>query len=158
MNITLPTGTSLEKTTQVVHQFEKIIQAEIKGYKTILASTGVSGGMEETSASNMGNISLFLPPAKNQIDGAGTIKKKLEEHFKDFPGIQFNFATDSMESMTGSDIDIVVKGNDIENARIASEQILALLQKMPNLTNTKMDMKNGLPQLEIEIDRKRAYS
>ncbi len=75
-----------------------------------------------------------------------------------YPGVQFNFATDSMENMAGSDIDIVVKGNDIENARVASEQILALLQKMPNLSNTKMNMKNGLPQLEIEIDRKRAYS
>lgn len=29
---------------------------------------------------------------------------------------------------------------------------------MQNLKNVKMDMKNGLPQLEIEIDRKRAYS
>ncbi|MCR4580137.1 MAG: efflux RND transporter permease subunit [Treponema sp.] len=158
MNITLPTGTSLEKTTDVVHQFEKIIQDEIKGYRTVLASTGVSGGMEDSFASNLGNISIFLPSAKKQIDTSSTIKQKLEEHFKDFPGIQFNFATDSMESMAGSDIDIAVKGNDIENVRLASEQILALLQKMPNLTNTKMDMKNGLPQLEIEIDRKRAYS
>lgn len=158
MNITLPTGTSLAKTTEIVHQFEKFVQDEVKGYKTILASTGVSGGMEGNYASNLGNISIFLPSPKDRIDEASTIKGKLEKHFKDFPGIQFNFASDSMESMAGSDIDIVVKGNDIENARLASEQILALLQKMPNLSNTKMDMKNGLPQLEIEIDRKRAYS
>ena len=158
MNITLQTGTSLEKTTEIVHQFEKFVQDEVKGYKTILASTGVSGGMESNYASNLGNISIFLPSPKDRIDSVSTIKEKLEKHFKDFPGIQFNFASDSMESMAGSDIDIVVKGNDIENARLASEQILALLQKMPNLSNTKMDMKNGLPQLEIEIDRKRAYS
>lgn len=158
MNITLPTGTSLEKTTEIVHQFESIVQKEIKGYRTVLASTGVSGGMEDSYASNFGNIAIYLPVPKKQIDTASTIKAKLENHFKDFPGIQFTFASDSMESMTGSDIDIVVKGNDIENARLASEQILALLQKMPNLTNTQMNMKNGLPQLEIEIDRKRAYS
>ena len=158
MNITLPTGTSLEKTTEIVHQFEKIVQNEIKGYRTVLASTGVSGGMEDSYASNFGNISIYLPVPKKQIDNSSTIKAKLEKHFKDFPGIQFNFASDSMESMTGSDIDIAVKGNDIANARQASEQILALMQKMPNLTNAKMDMKTGLPQLEIEIDRKRAYS
>lgn len=158
MTITLPTGTSLEKTTEIVHQFEKIIQSEIKGYKTVLASTGVSGGMEDNYASNLGNISIFLPSTKEQIDNSSTIKEKLTAHFKDFPGIQFNFATDSMESMAGSDIDIVVKSNDIEQARLASEQIIGLLQKMTNLSNIKMDMKNGLPQLEIEIDRKRAYS
>lgn len=158
MNITLPTGTSLAKTTEVVHQFEKIIQDEIKGYRTLLASTGVSGGMEDSFASNLGNISIFLPSPKKQIDTSSTIKQKLEAHFKDFPGVQFNFATDSMENMAGSDIDIVVKGNDIENARLAGDQILEILNKMENLTNTKMNMKNGLPQLEIEIDRKRAYS
>lgn len=158
MNIILPTGTSLAKTTEIVHDFEKIIQDEIKGYKTVLASTGVSGGMEDSYASNLGNISIFLPSPKQQIDKASTIKQKLDAHFKDYPGVQFNFATDSMENMAGSDIDIVVKGNDIENARVASEQILALIQKMTNLTNSKMNMKNGLPQLEIEIDRKRAYS
>ncbi len=158
MNVTLPTGTSLKKTTEVVHQFEKIIENEIKGYKTILAATGVSGGMEDSFASNLGNISIFLPSPKDQIDSSSAIKKKLEAHFKDYPGIQFNFASDSMESMTGSDIDIVIKGNDIENARIASEQVFALMKNMENLSNIKMDMKNGLPQLEIEIDRKRAYS
>ncbi len=158
MNITLPTGTLLAKTTEIVHQFEKIVQDEIKGYKTVLAATGVTGGMEDTYSSNLGSIAIFLPSPKKQIDNSSTIKNKLEKHFKSFPGIQFNFSTDSMENMTGSDIDIVVKGNDIENTRIVSEKILALIQKMPELTNTKMNMKNGLPQLEIEVDRKRAYS
>lgn len=129
MSITLPTGSSLEKTTEIVHKFEKIIQKEIKGYKSLLASTGVSGGMEDTMASNLGNISIFLPAAKEQIDNSSTIKEKLSAHFQDFPGIQFNFMSDSMETMTGSDIDIVVKSNDIEDARKASEKIISLMQK-----------------------------
>lgn len=158
MSITLPTGTSLEKTTSIVHQFEKFVQDEVKGYKTILASTGVSGGSEDNFASYLGNISIFLPSPKDQIDNSSTIKKKLSAHFKDFPGVQFNFSADEMENMAGSDIDIVVKSNDIEQARLASEQIFSLLQKMPDLNNLKVDMKNALPQIEIEIDRRRAYS
>ena len=158
MSITLPTGTSLEKTTSIVHQFEKFVQDEVKGYKTILASTGVSGGSEDNFASYLGNISIFLPSPKDQIDNSSTIKKKLSAHFKDFPGVQFNFSSDEMENMAGSDIDIVVKSNDINQARHASEQIFGLLQNMPDLNNLKMDMKNALPQIEVEIDRRRAYS
>lgn len=158
MSITLPTGTSLEKTTSIVHQFEKFVQDEVKGYKTILASTGVSGGSEDNFASYLGNISIFLPSPKDQIDNSSTIKKKLSAHFKDFPGVQFNFSSDEMENMAGSDIDIVVKSNDINQARLASEQIFGLLQNMPDLNNLKMDMKNALPQIEVEIDRRRAYS
>lgn len=158
MSITLPTGTSLEKTTEVVHQFEKIIHDEVEGYKTVLASTGVSSGEGDDFASYLGNISIFLPSPQEQIDNSSTIKKKLSAHFKDFPGIQFSFNSDFMESMTGSDIDIVVKSNDIDMAREASEQIFGLLQNMPELNNVKMDMKVGLPQIEIEIDRRRAYA
>ncbi len=83
MNITLPTGTPLAKTTEIVHGFEKIIQDEIKGYKTVLASTGVSGGMEDNFASNLGNISIFLPSPRQQIDKPSLIKQKLEVHFKE---------------------------------------------------------------------------
>ena len=158
MQILLPTGTSLEKTTEVVHQFEKIVHSEIKGFKTALATSGVTGGMENTYASNYGSISIFLPKAKKQIDNSTVIKQKLSTHFKDFPGIMFYFATDSMENMGGSDIDIVLKSNDLEQTRIVSEDILELLANMPNLYNIKTDMQNGLPQAEIEIDRKRAYS
>lgn len=58
----------------------------------------------------------------------------------------------------GSDIDIKLTGTDLESVRKASEQIVALMKKNEKLTNVKVDLKTGLPQIEIEIDRKRANS
>jgi len=58
----------------------------------------------------------------------------------------------------GSDIDIKLTGTDLESVRKASDQIVALMKKNEKLTNVKVDLKTGLPQIEIEIDRKRANS
>lgn len=158
LNITLPVGTSLEKTRTVVRTFEKYIQEEVESYNTLFASVGSSDGMEMSVATHCGSISIFLPPPSKQKDTPNQIKKKLSKHFNEFPGVQFIFASDSMDSFTGSDIDISVKGSDLGTLRNTCEQIVSILQNNENLTNVKMDLNTGLPQIEIFIDRKRANS
>ena len=158
MNITLPAGTSLAETTKIVKAFEKYVQEEVDTYKTMLASVGSSEGEEMMMATNCGNISIFLPPASEQKDTPNVIKKKLMAHFEEFPGADFVFQDDSMAAMTGADIDISRKSSDLDSLRAASSQITALLKKNKKLSNIKIDLKTGLPQIEIEIDRKRASS
>ncbi len=158
LNITLPVGTSLDKTRSLVKSFEKYVETEVKGYNTLFANVGTSEGEEMMVATNCGSISIFLPPPSKQKDTPNQIKKKLRSHFGEFAGVQFVFASESMDSFTGSDIDIVVKGSDIENLRNTSNQIITELEKNQGLSNVKMDLKTGLPQIEIEIDRKRANS
>lgn len=156
LNITLPVGTSIEKTRTVVKTFEKYSQEEINGYSTIFASVGSSDSGDMTPATNCGSISVFLPIASDQIDTPSIIKAKLMSHFEEFNDAQFVFAQDSMESFTGSDIDIVLKGAELDYVKKTAGEIIDLLKENPNLMNVKMDLKAGLPQIEIEIDRKRA--
>lgn len=158
LNITLPIGTSIDKTRDVVKRFEKYVAEEIEGYNTMFSSVGSSDGAEMVSATNCGSISIFLPPPSQQKDTPNQIKKKLQKHFSEFAGVQFVFASESMDAFAGSDIDISVKGADLETFKNTCNQILAVLEKNKNLTNIKIDLKTGLPQIEIEIDRKRANS
>lgn len=156
LNITLPAGTSLEKTKNIVRAFEKYALEEVRGYTTIFSSIGSSDGEEMIMATNCGSLSVFLPPASKQEDTPSVIKRKLMNHFDEFPGCQLVFMSDSMESFTGSDLDITLKGPELEMVRNVSNDIISVLQKNPELMNVKMDLKTGLPQIEIEIDRKRA--
>jgi len=158
LNSTLPVGTSLEKTRIVVQSFEKYVEQEVDGYNTMFASVGSTDGMDMIMATNVGSISIFLPPPSQQKDTPNQVQKKLRKHFEEFAGVQFVFASESMDSFTGADIDISVKGSDLETLRNTCSQITDVLEKNENLTNVKMDLKTGLPQIEIEIDRKRANS
>jgi len=159
LNITLSTGTSLDKTREVVKTFEKYALEEVTTYKTMFTSLGTSESEEEMmAATNAGSLSVFLPPASQQKETPSQIKEALRNHFEEFPGVDFIFAEDSMDSMMGSDIDIKLTGTDLESVRKATDQITALIKKNEKLTNVKCDLKTGLPQIEIEIDRKRANS
>lgn len=159
LNITLPTGTSLDKTREVVKTFEKYALEEVTVYKTMFSSLGTAESEEEMmAATNAGSLSVFLPPASQQKETPNQIKEALRKHFSEFPGVEFIFAEDSMSSFMGSDLDIKLTGTDLESVRQVSNQIVSLLKSNDKLTNIKMDLKTGLPQIEIEIDRKRANS
>lgn len=156
LNVTLPAGTSLEKTKKIVRAFERYAMEEVSGYTTIFSSVGSSDGEEMMMATNCGSLSVFLPPASRQQDTPSSVKAKLLSHFEEFPGAQLIFASDSMENFSGADVDICIKGPDLAMVREAANSIIAVLQDSPDLMNVKMDLKTGLPQIEIDIDRKRA--
>lgn len=159
LNITLPVGSSLDKTREIVKVFEKYALESVSVYKTIFSSLGTSESEEEImAATNAGSVSILLPPASQQKETPNQIKENLKKHFAEFPGTEFIFAEDRMNSFAGADIDIRLSGSDLEEVRKTSEEIVALLKANKNLSNIKSDLKTGLPQIEIEIDRKRANS
>ena len=155
LNVEMSVGTSLEETEKVVRYFESVAEKEIKGYKTIVASTGTSL-MEGSATQNKGNLSIYLPSAKMQKDSANDVKRKLESYFAEFPTTKLYFSADEMESMAGSDIDIVLRSKDLQLASKSAKAIMEQMKSLGLLGNIKMDLEEGLPQVEVEIDRQRA--
>lgn len=160
LNVELPLGTKLSETENVLDQFYGIVKNEIKGYENIVVSVGSSGRMSMTGDSSYkGAITIYLPDASEQIDTAETIKAKLRRHFADFPTATFTFDEGRMQQMSGSDIDVVFRGNDL-NKILASARELSdlMLEKIPEVAEPEIDLEEGLPQVEIKIDRDRASS
>ena len=160
LNVELPLGTKLSETENVLDQFYEIILSEVKGYENIIVSVGSSSGMGMSSdTSYKGSISITLPDASKQIDTAESIKQKLRRHFEDFPTATFTFDEGRMQQMTGSDIDIVFRGNDLDKILETANTLSSLMkEKIPEIAEPELDMDSGLPQVEIKIDRERASS
>ncbi|MCQ2248514.1 MAG: efflux RND transporter permease subunit [Treponema sp.] len=155
VKIVLPVGTSLEETTDIVQQFEEIVRTEIKGYKNLITSIG-SGSRNATSYT--GQIEIQLPESKKQIDNDVTIQKKLRKHFDDFTDVTFSFGQGRRQQMTGADIDIVVRSQSLAKAMDVARQIMDVMESMKELGEPEVDTEEGLPQVQIEVDRQRAYS
>ncbi len=160
LNVELPLGTKLSETKSVLEQFYEIAKDEVKGYENIIVSVGSSSGMSLSSdTSYKGSISITLPDASKQIDSAESVKAKLRRHFEDFPTATFTFDDGKMQQMTGSDIDIALSGNSLEKLLETGKEIQELIkQKVPEVTEPELDIEEGLPQVEIKIDRARASS
>lgn len=151
----LPVGTSLEETSDVVLRFEEIVKNEIKGYKNIITSIGSSW---RSSGSYNGTIQISLPNSDKQIDNDETIKKKLRKHFTEFAGVDFSFGQSRRQQMTGDDIDVVLRSSSLDSALDVAKKIQEVMAAIPDIGESSVDTDEGLPQVQVEIDRQRAYS
>ena len=158
LNITMPIGTPLEETKAVAVDFENIIKEEIKGYNYLITSVGSGGRGFRNSGTYKANIQINLPESSKQIDTAQTIQQKLRAHFGDFTEANFNFGAGMRGQMTGSDIDIAIRSDDLQAALDIAEKLKDVMKTIPDIGEPSVDTEKGLPQVEVEIDRERAYA
>ncbi len=158
LNVELPLGTKLSETENILDQFYNIIKTEIQGYENIIVSVGSAGGMAMGSdTSYKGSISISLPDASKQIDDADTVKAKLRAHFDSFPTATFTFDEGRMQQMAGSDIKISFRSTDLDGMLATANELKSLMtEKIPDIADAEIDLEQGLPQVEIKIDRERA--
>ncbi len=161
--VDLPAGTTLDETHAVLTQFEDLIKREVKGYDKIIVTVGQRSffGFMGNSLTNKGTIQVKLPAFKNRIDSSETVKAKLRSHFNDFPSavIAFSSGNMTMGGMNSNPIDVIVKTDDLVAGKRVADAIQGLIKtKIPEATEPTVDLKDGLPQVELKIDRERMYA
>lgn len=158
LNITMPIGTPLKDTKTVALEFEKIIKDEVKGYKYLTTTVGSGGRGFGSSSTYKANIQIRLPESSAQIDDAQTIQQKLRAHFNDFAGASFSFNAGMRGQMTGDDLDIAIRSDDLDAALDVADKVKAVMESIPDIGEPSIDTERGLPQVEVDIDRDRAYA
>ena len=161
LNLTLPVGTTLGETKEVLRQLEEDVKAEAQGVKTLIrtAGTGGSGAFSSSSGTNQGSLKVVLPTKKEQIDDAARIKDILRSHSQDFPAATFSFSQGFSASGSSAPIDLAVQSDTLDKAITTAQELVDLIKtQVPQATEAKMDLDDGLPQVEVEINRQRAYS
>lgn len=163
LSIELPAGTKLEVTKNICTQFENIIGKEIVGYKTILTRAGEKSffGFLGAPQSHKGIILIILDDKAKIKDNSLKIQEKLRKHFNKFPSVKFSFAERGgfMGGSSATPIDILVKTDNLNLAIKVSNKIKDILKtKVPEVTEPTIDITEGLPQIELFINRQKAYS
>jgi len=161
LSLTLPVGTTLAETKETLRQLEEDVKAEAKGVTMYIrtAGTGGSSSFASSSGTNQGSLKLVLPSKKDQIDDAAKIKAILRAHYADFPAATFAFSQGFNPSGSNAPVDVAVQSDDLTKViSTAQEMVDVIKANVPLATETKMDLDDGLPQVEVNIDRQRAYS
>jgi HAE1 family hydrophobic/amphiphilic exporter-1 len=159
INATLPLGTPLPETEAVLRRMEALVQNEVRGYDRIVLNAG-GGGMFSSGGSNSGSLRINLPEYEERIDTADDIKTKMRAHFNEFPGVIFSFSSGMMGgAMGGNPVDIVLRTEDLVKGKALGERIASLLkERLPEVTEPQVSLNDGLPQIEIQLDRDRMYA
>ncbi len=152
LNISMPVGTTMEETKKVVLAFEDIVYNEVQGFKNV--TTTIGGGRRST---NSGSIQITLPKTEEQIDSALDIQNKLRAHFSEFAGVNLSFRAGWRGQMMGADIDVVLRSEDLNSALDVADKISEVISGVGECSEPSISMSRGLPQVELVIDRERAY-
>ena len=152
LSITLPIGTPLEDTRDVSLAMEQIVRKEIPSFEKLITTVGGGGRNANTYKSS---IQITL---NKDSDSAVEVQNKLRKYFTQFPGAKFSFGAGTRGQMMGSDIDIALRSDDLDEALSVADKIVSVMEDISALGDITIDTEEGLPQVEIEIDRERAYS
>ncbi len=156
LTATLPVGTTLDETRRVMFELQEIVEREVQGYRDIFMQIG-GGGFLAAPRSNRGELTITLPPFGERIETETQIQEKLRPHFERFPSVEFEFGSGGMgPGGGGTPIDIRVRTNDLDRARAVATQIRDLLQDhVSEATEPRINLRDGLPQVDIRVDRER---
>ncbi len=156
---TLPMGTPLAETESVLKQLELIVEREVKGYDRIILRAGGGGMMGMGGSTNSGSLRINLPEYEERIESANEIKEIMRPYFDDFPGVSFSFGSGGMGMMGGSAVDLIIRTEDLVKGKALGERIAALLEeRIPDITEADVDLNDGLPQIELKLDREKMYA
>ena len=158
---TLPVGTPLQETEAILRQFQIIVEREISGYDTLVIDAG-GGGMFGfgTGGSNSGTLRINLPPFSERIESANEIKEILRPHFNEFPGVTLSFGGMGGDMMGGPAVDITLRTENLVKGKAIGERIADLLRDNLSdyVTEPSVNLRDGLPQIELVFDRERMYA
>lgn len=154
LNVTLPVGTSLAETKAVVLAIQDRTLRDIKGVENVITTAGRGG------SSYRGQITVQLPSFARRIDSSDTVKRKLRALFPDYPSASFSISAGRFRGQSGSaDIDLALRIQDLGTGLDTALGIVDLLEaRVPDVGEASVSLTEGLPQVEVVIDRDRAYA
>jgi len=165
VDLRMPEGTQLERTTGAVASLEDIIR-EITGdnlfltYSEIGPTSGLSSGGEKLfDDQNMATIKVKLKPG-SPISATGLITI-LTGNFKDNPNFTALFRQEesALSTILGTDASplvVEVTGEEMDQLEELTGDVIAQLKLIPGIRNISSSIEGGAPEVEIMIDRYRA--
>jgi len=164
VNVTLPMGTPLPVTEATLKRLESLIKPDVQGaYTNLVINVGSGGGIAGRlggASTNTGSLRISLP--KNyaaRTMNADQVKAKLRPYFAQFPGVSFSFSAGYGMMGMGSPVDIELRTDDLVKGKAMADKIAALLKaQVPDVTEPVVSLNDGLPQVELVIDREKMYA
>jgi hydrophobic/amphiphilic exporter-1 (mainly G- bacteria), HAE1 family len=157
----LPKGTKIDVTEATVQEMESMARQVLKGVKYSIVSVGGTTMLASSADTNKGTLTLSFYPEKERKrgwDNYKTAKAKLRKYFNKFPGTEVSFSS-GMMSLGNSGLSIDIRSNDLDLVRSTSAGVVKLLKDQGSgfVTEPASDIEEGLPQIEIVLDRARMY-
>ncbi len=161
VHLTLPEGTSLERTEGTVRNIEAMIGQKYssfisKIYSKVGPTSNNSGSAVELTDDNYAVIHLVLTEA-----GSGathSLVAGLDAELKNIPDAETRIslqqtALKTTLGTTTAPLVVEIKGKDLDVLQSLSEEVKLTLESIEHLTNVETSFRDGRPEINIMVDR-----
>lgn len=159
IQVTMPDGTRLEETDAVVQRFEGLA-ATLPEHEleAVIGNSGILQTSDEWRfGSHVGQVWVDVVEANDRDRSVAEILADLRRRAAAIPGpLTLEFR--SLESGPPADapVELLVKGDDLDELGQASEALQAALREIPGTADVRDDLELRQPQLDVVVDREAA--
>ncbi len=159
IQVSMPTGSSLNVTEKAVNRIYSIIEKDVPERDTVFMQIGRSGsgGGMGVESPDRAQIWMTLVDVTKRSRSDKQIIEDLRKKVSLIPGVNADFSTGGM-NMGGNtgNLKISVFGYDLVKGKELAEKIKRVMEKVPNVKDIRISRKEGLPEYQIMVDRRRA--
>ncbi len=154
LNLQTPTGTSLEKTDEVVTQIENFIM-EIPEKEDIEAIVSTVGQYRENFRDQVetrnASIKIDLVELDNMQFSHDQIKNRIRKYLETVSGLyNYRFLTGQRGGApTGNDIELRIKGDDLTRLEEIGQYVISEIEKIPGTTDLETSFSEGKKEIRI---------
>ena len=158
--ITLPEGTNLDATDQVLRQIEQVIHEELP--ETDLKNVVATAGMQEHDSEWIVKPSvaqLLVELHENDVRQFGLVENmnRVRDRVELIPGIEaMEFKRISSGPPTGAPVEAKVTGEHLDRLVVVTEELKDYLRSIDGVKDIRDDFLTGVPELRVRVDEERA--
>ncbi|WP_432666445.1 efflux RND transporter permease subunit [Wukongibacter baidiensis] len=156
VNVTLPVGSTIEDTGEVVSRIESKI-GKMDEIKTIQSTMG-GGEFEEGGEGNKATISVTSKKLGERKRSVNEIANDVREEVKNIAGAEITVKVTSTTSFSGGGkpLDFKIRGKDLEVLKKINNDFVEIIGSVEGTKDVRGDLSEGVPQVRLDIDRDRA--
>lgn len=170
ISVKMPVGTELKQTERVLAQIENIVMENVPELKTMMVRAGIEGKgiaalsavFQDITGPHAATVRIGLVDRSERKRSMFEIMELLRGKLKDIPDANINMRPSGMMSRMTSfggaaaPIVVEIRGYDLETARSLAVKVKEILKAIPGSRDVRIEREEGLPELQIKIDRDRA--
>ena len=151
INIELPSGSPITQTTKIVNQVVELVE-EVPELESWYVQAG-------ESSTDQATVTLNLVDKEERSRSTEDVVNALKEDLAGIAGAEItaSASTSAMGAFDmGAGIQVQITGSEMDTLREVSEEVTALLNEQPWITEITSSMQDSVPQANIRINRDKA--
>jgi HAE1 family hydrophobic/amphiphilic exporter-1 len=157
-------GTRFERIEAVALQIEELVRSNVPEALAIMSNAGGGGFGPGGGGSSNASITVQLTPSTERERSSDQIATDLRRVLVGLPGVQITTrqsgGNQQMNRLMGgggdSRLAVEIRGDDLEQARRISEDVLDTMRETPGVASPQLGREEGRPELAIRVDRPKA--